>query len=49
MFAVVELSLYVPVAVNCSVAPLAIDGLAGVTAIEARRCRRYSSAHRLET
>ena len=34
MFAVVA-SLYVPVAVNCCVAPLAIDGLAGVTAIEA--------------
>jgi hypothetical protein len=30
----VELSLYVPVAVNCCVVPLAIDGLAGVTAID---------------
>jgi len=30
----VELSLNVPVAVNCCVAPLAIDGLAGVTAID---------------
>ena len=33
MFAV-ELSLYVPVAVNWCVAPLAIDGVAGVTAID---------------
>jgi hypothetical protein len=31
----VELSVNVPVAVNCSVAPLATDGLAGVTAMEA--------------
>src|SRR5580698_2783626 len=30
----VLLSLYVPVAVNCCVAPLAIDGFAGVTAID---------------
>src|SRR5271157_4074404 len=30
----VELSEYVPVAVNCSVRPLAILGLAGVTAID---------------
>jgi hypothetical protein len=30
----VLLSLYVPVAVNCCVSPLAIDGLAGVTAID---------------
>ena len=28
------LSLYVPVAVNCCVVPLAIDGFAGVTAME---------------
>ena len=28
------LSLKVPVAVNCCVAPLAIDGFAGVTAID---------------
>ena len=27
-------SVYVPVAVNCSASPLAIDGLAGVTAID---------------
>jgi hypothetical protein len=27
-------SVYVPVAVNCCVLPLAIDGLAGVTAID---------------
>jgi len=27
-------SLYVPVAVNCCVAPFVIDGFAGVTAIE---------------
>ena len=33
MFAVL-LSLYVPVAVNCCVAPLAIVGLTGVTAID---------------
>ena len=32
----VLLSLYVPVAVNCCVWPLAIEGLAGVTAIETR-------------
>src|ERR1043165_2790943 len=31
----VELSVYTPVAVNCSVRPLAIDGLGGVTWIEA--------------
>src|SRR4029077_11157665 len=30
----VELSLNVPVAVNCCVAPLLIDGFAGVTAME---------------
>ena len=30
----VELSLYVPVAVNCSVAPFVILGFAGVTAID---------------
>jgi hypothetical protein len=30
----VELSLYVPVAVNCWVVPLAMDGLVGVTAID---------------
>ena len=30
----VELSLYVPVATNCCVAPFAIDGLTGVTAID---------------
>src|SRR5271166_5954489 len=30
----VELSEYVPVAVNCSVSPLAMLGLAGVTAID---------------
>jgi hypothetical protein len=30
----VELSLYVPVAVNCCVAPEAIEGVAGVTAID---------------
>ena len=30
----VLLSLYVPVAVNCCVAPLAIEGVAGVTAID---------------
>ena len=30
----VELSVYVPVAVNCSVSPLATLGLAGVTAID---------------
>src|SRR5438270_4844832 len=30
----VELSLNVPVAVNCWVAPLVIEGLAGVTAID---------------
>ena len=30
----VLLSLYVPVAVNCCVGPLAIDGFAGVTAID---------------
>jgi hypothetical protein len=30
----VLLSVYVPVAVNCSVVPFAIDGLAGVTAID---------------
>src|SRR5260221_4892010 len=30
----VELSLNVPVAVNCCVAPLVIDGFAGVTAME---------------
>ncbi len=30
----VELSEYVPVAVNCSVRPLAMLGLAGVTAID---------------
>ena len=30
----VLLSLYVPIAVNCCVRPLAIDGLAGVTAID---------------
>ena len=30
------LSVYVPVAVNCRVRPLAIEGLAGVTAIETR-------------
>ena len=29
-------SLYVPVAVNCTFVPLAIDGVAGVTAIETR-------------
>src|SRR6202022_2729458 len=29
-------SLYVPVAVNCCVLPLAIDGFAGVTAMETR-------------
>ena len=29
----VELSQYVPVAVNCWVRPAAIDGLAGVTAM----------------
>src|SRR5208283_3469778 len=29
-----ELSEYVPVAVNCCVVPLAIDGLTGVTAID---------------
>src|SRR5208282_3344245 len=29
-------SLYVPVAVNCCVAPLAIDGFAGVTAIDTK-------------
>ena len=28
------LSVYVPVAVNCSVVPFAIDGLPGVTAID---------------
>ena len=28
------LSVYVPVAVNCFVAPFAIDGFAGVTAID---------------
>jgi hypothetical protein len=27
-------SVYVPVAVNCSVSPFAIDGLTGVTAID---------------
>jgi hypothetical protein len=32
----VELSVNVPVAVNCCVKPLAIDGFAGVTAIETR-------------
>jgi len=32
----VLLSLYVPVAVNCCVRPLAIDGFAGVTAIDCR-------------
>src|ERR1700737_387443 len=32
----VELSEYVPVAVNCCVRPLAIDGFTGVTAIETR-------------
>ena len=30
----VELSLYVPVAVNCCVAPAAMEGEAGVTAID---------------
>jgi hypothetical protein len=30
----VELSLYVPVAVNCCVAPAAMEGVAGVTAID---------------
>jgi hypothetical protein len=30
----VELSEKVPVAVNCSVAPFAIEGFAGVTAID---------------
>ena len=30
----VLLSLYVPVAVNCCVVPFAIDGFAGVTAID---------------
>ena len=30
------LSLYVPVAVNCLVRPFAIDGLAGVTAIDTK-------------
>jgi hypothetical protein len=29
-------SLYVPVAVNCCVLPLVIDGFAGVTAMETR-------------
>jgi hypothetical protein len=32
----VLLSLYVPVAVNCCVAPVAIDGLPGVTAIDCK-------------
>jgi hypothetical protein len=32
----VLLSLYVPVAVNCSVPPFAIDGFAGVTAIDTK-------------
>ncbi len=32
----VELSLYVPVAVNCSVVPALIEGLAGVTAIDTK-------------
>lgn len=32
----VEASLNVPVAVNCSVSPAAIEGFAGVTAIETR-------------
>ena len=32
----VLLSLYVPVAVNCSVRPLAIEGFAGVTAMDCR-------------
>ena len=32
----VLLSEYVPVAVNCSVVPLAIDGLTGITAIDTR-------------
>src|SRR5271169_670932 len=32
----VELSEYVPVAVNCSVSPLAMLGLAGVTAIDCK-------------
>src|SRR5579862_6757300 len=32
----VDLSLYVPVAVNCCVAPLAIEGLAGATAMDCR-------------
>ena len=30
----VLLSLYVPVAVNCCVAPFVMDGFAGVTAID---------------
>ena len=30
----VLLSVYVPVALNCSVSPFAIDGLTGVTAID---------------
>ncbi len=32
----VLLSVYVPVAVNCSVNPFAIDGFAGVTAIDTK-------------
>jgi hypothetical protein len=32
----VLLSVYVPVAVNCSVSPFAIDGFAGVTAIDTK-------------
>ena len=32
----VEVSVYVPVAVNCSATPLATDGLPGVTAMETR-------------
>jgi len=32
----VELSLYVPVAMNCCVSPRATDGFSGVTAIELR-------------
>ena len=36
----VELSEKVPVAVNCSVSPLATLGLAGVTAIDCRTAAR---------
>ncbi len=39
----VEPSVYVPVAVNCSVSPLATLGLAGVTAIETSAAGRTVS------